>query len=369
MSVTYKALFLLAIITGGECARVHFSTEQFKGAMDASSFAEWFQGGNEVCRSPEIEDKEAMTARWIAKANKMKALAASISKKGCLLTCPLKHKALGQRIKMWDSCFEIPQKEDGSFAIDNQYLFGSGSNSLQAIFRDINGNMMKWMQKRNLFKAEVEGCNVDFAKVDLKSAIQAGEQEVRAKVGAPNATMDAKAAAMYASVEATAAIKAVRKQLYGESCDYNKIKEYWHKMSQTDKFVGDALVQYDNRLLKAIINMKTKQNEGATISETYKATMASVLQDSDLPAGVPSTSDELEQDELEAVSDSLAELNEDLDEALGAGTGGALAAIIVLLVIGLIILMAVCWKGHFGFSSGKGGASFSGSGSFSSCFS
>merc|ERR1740117_1098314 len=159
MGLNMRAIFLLAVITGGECARVSFKLDQEMALDKLSEHAKWFEGGNQVCREPEMNDAEAMMARWMAKATKMRALAAKISSgdRGCFKSCLLSHKALGQRMNMWDSCFKIQQESGaGAIQIPQEMLTGGGKDSLSDIINGVNSKMMSFMVKRRVFATGAE---------------------------------------------------------------------------------------------------------------------------------------------------------------------------------------------------------------------
>lgn len=369
MSLTYRALFLLALISSGECHRVQNLAKQAAiisglGSVDdniAEKIAEklsvesaWFQGGNEVCRSPEIQDPTAMLKRWNEKATKMRGLANYILQNDCYYQCPLAHKALGQRIKMWGSCMkvqkEMKEQEDKDIPILDKVLGpATDGDSLMGIMLDVQGKMLAWMQNRQYFKdyEDLPECHVDVGKVDMNEAMEYAHEQV-ADV-APTKDSSEEFRMMYVNAVAAQAIDKVYKQLYGEGCTRKMIRDYIERSGSA----GKALDNFEYRLREAIKALKTGPMKGQSPIDAASAAIDALLPDSDLEkltSEVPPDSDELAEGESLLQSEEVSEA-----ETTDPGT-----FFLIVFIIALLFFVFVCFAGSFNFSFG-GHASFSGS--------
>jgi len=379
MSLTMRGLLFLALIAGGECARVNSNIIE-RAALN--NLAGWPFGGNEVCREPEVNDEAKMLKRWTDKANKMKALAETISE-SCdrIYKCPLKIKTLGQRVKMWDGCFKLRDEmgeealaSDGENSLSS-LLFGNGENSMTQIFADVQEKLDKFMLQRDLLprgKGDLSVCHANIKNLDLGTAISEGEMTIPAETRAIPAAMRNNASKVQtwrsgvAQGEAAAAIEIMRLQIFGQECNRGLQKRY---IASLQEDVRRALNSFDAKFMKVISDLKMSEFRGGPEQVAHEV-INSVVTDDDLEhttADATPESDELEEDEM--LSNPLEEIAlTQLDETTGDGGASAGTVLLVLLIIAIVIFLLVCFRGYFGIESGSHGISFSGGGSVKSCF-
>lgn len=369
MGLNMRAIFLLAVITGGECARMSFKLDQEMALDKLSKHAKWFQGGNEVCREPEINDADAMMARWMAKATKMRALAAKISsgERGCLKSCLLSHKALGQRMNMWDSCFKIQEELGaGAIQIPQEMLTGSGKDSLTDIVNGVHKKMMTLMMKRRVFATAAEldetgaldGCSIDFNAVNINDALSQAEEELAEKLknqetGEEYTPPNATAGILMAQGEAARAHEIFRQQLFGAGCNREMQRTFITKTGEVKgEDVRKAIVAYDQTMLVSIDKLKTSSWKGQTPADVSGEVMSAVLESFD---GAEETQgeDALSDDEYASLNENdevvLAQLanstesKSKLGEKSLVGSGSFLVGFLICLAIAIIIFLIVCF--------------------------
>jgi len=231
-----QALFLILLLSGGECIRVQHE----KG---------WRVVGRDVCSAKGMINEEKMMERYESKAQSVKLLAENI-KDTCTKGCLRKTLVLSLRLKKMQSCMQllpdIDQIPDGV-----QEALLKGENNLASVFQEAQSAMKSVMEKYDLFPRftetpELVACKFDPMNLDVEKAATNDQEK-------PNLV--------------------ISKQLFGESCSQSAKQEYMAKLPAASKKLMDKLMNRLPPVINGIQDMQDAQktDDADEVAETVKS--------------------------------------------------------------------------------------------------